>query len=171
MPEGPLLPAEEVVLRLEVAGAGAVCRAILAELPQWFGIPAAVEEYVAFCDRSTTIVASVGKRDVGFLGIARHSVHSAEVHVMGVLPDYHRRGVGRRLLEYCERFLVAEGVDYLQVKTLSSRREHEGYGRTRAFYGAMGFRLLEEFPLLWDPANPALQLVKCLRHPSEAGED
>ena len=30
----------------------------------------------------------------------------------------------------------------------------------RAFYLACGFRPLEEFPTLWGPENPALQLVK-----------
>jgi hypothetical protein len=46
------------------------------------------------------------------------------------------------------------------VKTLGPSRPDVGYDKTRAFYLAYGFRPLEEFPLLWDPANPALQLVK-----------
>ncbi len=51
----------------------------------------------------------------------------------------------------------------MQVKTLSDRHPDAGYKKSRAFYAACGFRPLEEFPALWDPANPALQLVKALR--------
>jgi len=59
-------------------------------------------------------------------------------------------------------WLREQGVEYLQVKTLSASAPDEGYAKTRAFYHAMGFRDLEEFPLLWDPSNPALQLIKRL---------
>ena len=43
---------------------------------------------------------------------------------------------------------------------MSPAHPDAGYGDTRAFYLAYGFRPLEEFPTLWDPANPALQLIK-----------
>jgi hypothetical protein len=33
------------------------------------------------------------------------------------------------------------------------------------FYFACGFRVLEEFPDLWDAANPALQLIKVVPKP------
>ena len=79
---------------------------------------------------------------------------------MAVMPEHHRRGIGRAMLDCAEKFLAADGVRFLQVKTLSSARPDEGYDKTRAFYLAYGFVPLEEFPLLWDPANPALQLIK-----------
>jgi hypothetical protein len=50
----------------------------------------------------------------------------------------------------------------LQVNTLSAARPDPGYDATRAFYLAYGFRPLEEFPTRWDPANPALQLIKSI---------
>jgi hypothetical protein len=50
----------------------------------------------------------------------------------------------------------------LQVKTLSASRPDPGYDKTRAFYLAFGFRPLEEFPTLWYPSNPALQLIKSI---------
>ena len=84
---------------------------------------------------------------------------------MAVVPEWHRRGIGRRMLEHAEALLVADGVEYLQVKTLSPAHPDPGYALTRAFYLAQGFRPLEEFPTLWDPANPALQMVKALLSP------
>ena len=52
------------------------------------------------------------------------------------------------------------GTEFLQVKTLSAKHPDEGYEKTRAFYLAYGFRPLEEFPTLWSPESPALQLIK-----------
>ena len=51
-------------------------------------------------------------------------------------------------------------MEFLQVKTLSPAHPDAGYGETKALYFAYGFRPLEEFPTLWDPANPALQLIE-----------
>ena len=131
-------------------------------LPTWFGIPAAVEDYIARADRSPTIIASLGDEDVGLLTLVRHSPYAAEVYVMAVLPEFHRRGIGGALLEHAEDVLAAEGIEFLQVKTLAPSKPDEGYDKTRAFYQANGFRALEEFPDLWDPGNPALQMIKAI---------
>jgi len=151
---------DNLVLRDLTSGAGPVCRDILAALPTWFGIPASVEDYVAAADRNPTVVGSCGDTDVGLATVLRHSEYAAEVYVMGVLPEYHRRGVGRAMLRHTEATLTAEGIEFLQVKTLSASHPDEGYRKTRAFYFAYGFRLLEEFPTLWSPDQPALLLVK-----------
>ena len=132
-------------------------------LPGWFGIEESVEDYVTVADRAPTVVASVDGKDVGFLTLVRHSPYAAEIYVMGVLPQYHRHGIGRQLLAQAERTLAAEGVEYLQVKTLSANKADEGYKRTRAFYLASGFRPLEELPNLWGAENPAVQMIKVLR--------
>jgi hypothetical protein len=64
------------------------------------------------------------------------------------------------MLQAAEAMLARSGVQFLQVKTLSPTKPDAGYEETRAFYFAYGFRALEEFPLLWDADNPALQLIK-----------
>ena len=84
---------------------------------------------------------------------------------MAVLPEHHRRGIGTSMLRHVENALAAAGVEFLQVKTLSDKNPDEDYAKTREFYLASGFRPLEEFPLLWDPWNPALQMVKYIARP------
>jgi GNAT superfamily N-acetyltransferase len=142
---------------------GAVCAPILAALPEWFGIPEAVEQYIGDIEGMPTLVARLDGKVVGFLSLKHHSPYAAEVHVMAVLAEYHRHGVGRALIQAAIQTLGSQSVEYLQVKTLSASHTDEGYARTRAFYLACGFRPLEEFPLLWDEANPCLQMVMCLR--------
>jgi ribosomal protein S18 acetylase RimI-like enzyme len=152
-----------LVLRDQTTGAGPACGRILDALPSWFGIPASVNDFVAVADRSPTVVASLEGSDVGLATIVRHSDFAAEVYVMAVVPRLHRRGVGWAMLRHAEEALAAEGVEFLQVKTLSPRHPDERYRRTRAFYLAYGFRPLEEFPTLWSPDQPALQMVKVVR--------
>ena len=53
------------------------------------------------------------------------------------------------MLSHAEQQLAADGVEFLQVKTLAPGKPDDGYEKTRAFYVAYGFRALEEFPDLW----------------------
>jgi ribosomal protein S18 acetylase RimI-like enzyme len=149
-------------VRVQTTGAGPTCRNILARLPHWFGIPESVEDYVTMADRSTTVIASHGSDEVGFLTLVFHTPASSEIYVMGITPEYHRRGIGRLMLNYVEALLTLQSVEFLQVKTLSSNKPDEGYDKTRAFYLANGFRPIQEFPDLWGPENPALQMMKVL---------
>ncbi len=152
-------------MRIEVRtpGSGASCRQLLEELPDWFGIPEAIDEYVVKAERATAVVAISDGREVGLLTLVRHTAFAAEIDVMTVKPDYHRRGVGRAMVIRAERLLVLDGVEYLQVKTLADTVEYGPYAGTRTFYAACGFRPLQVFPDLWDPENPALQLIKRLQ--------
>jgi GNAT superfamily N-acetyltransferase len=150
----------DVTLHIESEGSGAVCRTILAALPSWFGHPESVESYVAAADANPTVVADVGERPAGLLTLVVHTPDAAEIEVMGVLPELHHQGIGRRLLASAEAWLGGRGVGFLQVKTLSPRHPDAGYAQTRAFYAACGFKALQEFPDLWRPEDPALQMIK-----------
>ena len=147
-------------LRDQPTGSGPICRSILSALPAWFGIEESVDDYVAVADRSATVVASLDGEDVGIVTVVSHNQYSAEVYVMAVMPDHHRQGIGRAMLEHVEGSLARAGVEFLQVKTLGPSRPDEGYEKTRAFYLSYGFRPLEEFPDLWNPENPALLMIK-----------
>jgi ribosomal protein S18 acetylase RimI-like enzyme len=152
----------ELRIDVHLHGAGSWCRSLLEQLPTWFGVPASVEDYVATADRHPTLVASLGREIVGILTVVKHFPYTAEIFVMAVLPEHHRQGVGRALLRDAENVLANEGVEYLQVKTLSASKPDVGYEKTRAFYLACGFRALEEFPTLWGSDNPALVMVKAI---------
>jgi ribosomal protein S18 acetylase RimI-like enzyme len=135
-----------------------LCREILRALPDWFGIEEAVDAYVRDVAGLPTFAAG---RD-GFLALKQHTDAAAEIYVMGVRPESHRRGLGTALLEAAEAFLREREVEYLQVKTLGPSLPDEGYAATRSFYGARGFRPLEELTAIWGEANPCLIMVKQL---------
>ena len=142
--------------------AGDICRTILDLLPSWFGIPEANDAYVQTAETHPSVIASVDGDDVGITTVKHHSAYAAEVYLMAVKPNFHRAGIGTAMLHHLEDLLATQGVEFLQVKTLSAARPDADYDKTRAFYLAYGFRPLEEFPTLWDPSNPALQLVKAI---------
>lgn len=143
-------------------GKADVCEPILRALPQWFGIEEAIVEYILSIEVMPTFLALADEQPAGFLSIKRHSDYSAEIFVMAVAPVFHRRGVGRRLVDAVEKMLREQRVEYLQVKTLSAAHPSLEYAQTRMFYLAVGFRPLEEFPTLWNPSNPCLLMVKSL---------
>lgn len=135
-------------------------RRILADLPRWFGIPEAVDCYVASCADLSYYAAFANDEAVGFVAIKQHYPTSAEIYVMGVDERFHRQGIGRALVDACREYCRQHGIEYLQVKTLAETHPDASYAKTRAFYAAMGFRPLECLPELWNPSNPCLIMVQ-----------
>jgi coenzyme F420-0:L-glutamate ligase/coenzyme F420-1:gamma-L-glutamate ligase len=134
-----------------------IAEAVLRDLPEWFGIEQATQAYI---EAASTLPTFAVEPDAGFLCLKQHTPRAAELYVMGVQREQHRRGIGRALVAAAESWCRAHGIRYLQVKTLGPSRPDPEYDRTRAFYEALGFVALEELHGLWDEGNPALLLVK-----------
>ncbi len=137
--------------------------AILRSLPRWFGIEKALLMYVNDSTTKPTFAAERDGRLVGFITMTPHFPLSWEVHCMAVAAEHRNAGVGSRLLRHAETYALAQGCRYLQVKTVAETSPSPEYAETRKFYDAKGFTPIEIFPTLWDPWNPALQLIKSLR--------
>ena len=135
-----------------------LCREILEALPGWFGIPEAVDRYI----QEVAALPTFGVGREGFVSLKLHNDAAAEIYVMGVRPEAHRRGIGTALLEEAEASLRARDLEYLQVKTLGPSHPSEHYAETRRFYAARGFRPLEELTEIWGEDNPCLIMVKPL---------
>ena len=139
-----------------------IARAVLEALPEWFGIPEAREGYIKNSADKPFIAALDGERPVGFLYLEQTGKATAELHCMGVLKEYHRRGVGRALVDEARRIAVEAGYAFMQVKTVQSGF-YEEYDRTNEFYKACGFLEFEVFPELWGEANPCQVYVMSLK--------
>lgn len=145
------------------------CEPILRSLPEWFGLEEYLVAYLADIDRLPTFGAIDGKHVLGFLTVNRHFDCSAEIQVMAVSREYHRQGVGRRLVVHVEDLLIAQGVKYLQVKTIGPSYPDHFYPDTRAFYTSMGFSPLEETMAIWGEGKPCLIMVKTLSRNAQEG--
>lgn len=136
---------------------------ILHMLPDWFGIEESTQEYIVESKSMPFLVAYEGEFAVGFLAIKETSPYAAEIYVMGIHPQSHRRGIGKQLYDACYRWCNEHNVEYLQVKTLDYSNRDPYYAKTRCFYEAMGFRPMECFKTLWDEWNPCLVMIQAIR--------
>ncbi|HEY4993047.1 MAG TPA: GNAT family N-acetyltransferase [Nakamurella sp.] len=136
---------------------------LLRALPDWFGIEVSLREYVEDAGTKPTYLAvdSSSGDVIGVLVLTMHNPLSAEMHLLAVAPDHHRRGIGRALVTAFEADMVIAGVRVVQVKTQGPSRLDEAYEKTLQFYLAMGYVPLEELHGLW-AENPCLILVKPL---------
>ena len=135
-----------------------ICRSILAELPSWFGLEESKQEYVRE-SRTMPFWAEVEDgRAMGFAAMKETSPYAAEIYVMGVLPEAHRRGIGRKLFECLHQAAKDEDKLFLQVKTVKQGCYPE-YDQTNAFYRALGFKELEVFETLWNPCQVYVRTV------------
>jgi GNAT superfamily N-acetyltransferase len=144
---------------------------LLRLLPGWFGIESSVLEYVAASRTRPAYLAwpdgGQAVQPSGVLLAVRHFPASAEIYLMGVDPEWHRRGAGRALVAALEADLARQGVEFLQVKTQGPGRPDAGYEKTRQFYSGVGFQPLEEIHGLW-PGIPCLIMIKSLQRGSPA---
>ncbi len=89
----------------------------------------------------------------GFLYLKPTGKDTVEIAVMGVLKEYHRKGIGKALFESAKKKVKENGYSFIQVKTVQMGK-YEDYDNTNRFYISLGFKELEVFPTLWDEWNP-----------------
>ena len=130
-----------------------IVRKILESLPDWFRIQEATEEYIADSKGRPFFCAYADDTPIGFLYLKETGLHTVELAVMGVLKEYHRQGVGRKLFAEAKNEAKRLGYSFIQVKTVQMGR-YEIYDDTNRFYLSLGFKELEVFPTLWDECNP-----------------
>ena len=134
-----------------------ITRAILEALPEWFGIVESREEYILDSVGKDFFCAIEKDYVVGFLYLKQTGKDTVELAVMGVLKEYHRKGIGRALFEYAKESVkesVKEsGYSFIQVKTVKMGM-YEDYDRTNQFYISLGFKEFEVLNSLWDENNP-----------------
>ena len=95
-----------------------ITRAILEALPEWFGIVEAREEYILDSVGKDFFCAMEKDKVVGFLYLKQTGKDTVELAVMGVLKEYHRKGIGRALFEYAKESIKESGYSFIQVKTV-----------------------------------------------------
>lgn len=97
---------------------------------------------------------------VGFIAVKIHYGRTGDIYVMGILPEYQRRGIGQQLIEAAELYFRQKGCKYAIVKTLSDLARNEHYERTRRFYQKVGFEPLITLTEMWDAHNLCLIMIK-----------
>lgn len=138
-----------------------ISRTILEALPDWFGIPQAREEYIVNSVNQPFFAAIKEEKPIGFLCLKQTGKDTVELVVMGVLKEFHRHGIGRKLFMAAKEKAIEDGFSFIQVKTVQMGR-YDNYDNTNKFYISLGFKEFEIFPTLWDEWNPCQVYVMAL---------
>ena len=109
-----------------------ISRTILEALPDWFGLPEAREEYIVNSVNQQFFAAVKEEKTIGFLCLKQTGKDTVEVSVMGVLKEFHRHGIGRKLFMKAREKAIKDGFSFIQVKTVQMG-QYDNYDNTNNF--------------------------------------
>jgi GNAT superfamily N-acetyltransferase len=144
------------------------CDAIVASLPEWFGLEEGIREASDAVRLQRGFVYDRDGIVLGFVTYAPRATASAEITWIAVHAEARGHGIGTALLEVLTTRLIRNGKTRLFVQTLSDRDGYPGpeYAATRAFYLGRGFMPAAELDLYpKDPENPIQLMVSALSRP------
>lgn len=138
-----------------------ISRAILESLKEWFEVDSSREAYIEDSPGKLFFASFDGEKPNGFLYLKETGSSTVELAVMGVLKEFHRKGIGQELFEAAKERAKKLGYEFMQVKTVKMG-VYSDYDRTNKFYLALGFKEFEVIPTYWDEANPCQIYVMAL---------
>jgi GNAT superfamily N-acetyltransferase len=108
--------------------------------PDWRADQAEAVRSSCLSEERDVFVAVADRRPVGFAAVALNAFHErmGVIDIIGVDPDYQRRGIGSRLTEHAAEHMKRRGMDIAVVETGGD----PGHAPARAAYEAAGFTLL-----------------------------
>ena len=140
-----------------------VCREVLRDLPEWFGIEEATQHYIDSVVKYPFITAYNDNNEVmGFYSIREENTNTLDMYVLGVKKLYHNQGIGTLLQDFVYKYAKDKGYKYLLVLTLSKSHSDKGYALTRDFYHKYGFIDIYESNKIWGKENPTQIMIKVI---------
>jgi GNAT superfamily N-acetyltransferase len=108
--------------------------------PNWRADQAEAVRSSCTNDERDVFVAVADGRPVGFVAVALNAFHERMgwIEIIGVDPDYQRRGISSRLTEHAIDHMRGHGMEIAVVETGGD----PGHAPARAAYEAAGFTLL-----------------------------
>ena len=137
-----------------------ISRKVLEALSDWFEVDESREKYIRECADWIFLAAKEDEYE-GFLCLKETGSATVELAVMGILKEYHRKGLGRTLFEEAKRIAIEGGYSFMQVKTVKMG-VYPDYDITNRFYQSLGFQEFEVIKELWGEDNPCQIYVMSL---------
>src|SRR5207342_214303 len=108
--------------------------------PDWRAGQAEAVRSSCLSEERDVFVAVADGKPVGFASVALNAFHErmGVIDIIGVDPDYQRRGIASRLTEHATEHMLRCGMDIAVVETGGD----PGHAPARAAYEAAGFTLL-----------------------------
>ena len=108
--------------------------------PDWKANQSEAVKSSCVSEERDVFVAVASGRPVGFVAVALNAFHErmGVIDIIGVDPDYQRRGISSRLTEFATEHMRSRGMDIAMVETGGD----PGHAPARAAYEAAGFTVL-----------------------------
>ena len=150
-------------VRRGAAADGHACFRILRALPDFFTEDACAE-FTAAALSHPLWIAELDGTPVGFVLAELRHRHAAEITFAAVEPGQRSQGAGKQLVAAAFDSLAADGVRFVEVKTLDESAGYEPYIATRAFWELCGFVQIDCIDPLpgWSPGNPSAIYVAAI---------
>lgn len=87
-----------------------------------------------------SFVAEEKRKIIGFIAYTSDDA-KVKISWLGVSPEFHRQGVGTKLISRVEKELKKIGVKEIRLETVAESTKYEPYKKTRAFYKKLGFKV------------------------------
>jgi len=109
---------------------------------------------------AVTLVARNGESLTGF-GIMKFGDERAHLVLLAVQPDFQRRGIARRLIQWLVESAATAGMASIHVEL---RARNTG---AYAFYRAIGFAETLRLPGYYSGRETAIRMLRMLRAPAD----
>ena len=138
-----------------------ISRNVLEALRDWFEVDESREKYISDCAGWIFLAVKEEDQYAGFLCLKETGRETVELAVMGVLREYHRKGLGTALFEEAKKTAKEKGYSFMQVKTVKEGM-YADYDITNRFYQSLGFKEFEVIEEIWGKENPCQIYVMSL---------
>lgn len=119
-----------------------LCRKITADLPEYFGIASANEQYFRGVHSCKNLAAKINNQYVGLLSLNFPYDNNSNIYWMAILRDYQAKGIGHQLIDKACQLSKKLNTSTITVETLSPDESDENYLKTYQFYQSLGFQPL-----------------------------
>ena len=145
------------------------CVAVVKTLTGWFSADAQVRAIPADLRYQLGFLAESDGRVVGFITLfvdeGRLNIGWIVVH-----KDYHRQGIGGKLIVCAEQAAADMGLTELATYTLGDSVDYEPYEATRAFYFKHGFQVYQRNKTDNPGCPEEIKIKKEITQPSVPGD-
>lgn len=105
-------------------------------------------------DRSTNAVVARVEQVLAGFAIMRYGDDRAHLVLLGVNPEYRRRGIGTMLISWLENTLTVAGIRFVQVEVRQTNLV------AQAFYASLGYERINTTFGYYRGREAAIHLVK-----------
>lgn len=135
---------------------------VLYDLPEWFGLPESTKEYIDNVVKYPFVAAYDKENPIGFYSLRHENKNVLDMYVLGVLKEYHSKGIGRLLQQEADKYAQEHKYKYLMVLTLAEKVQNKEYLQTHRFYKTQGFINFYQNDDIFDKYNPCQIMIKSL---------